>query len=113
MIIFVGLLLLVALFRCKPLLNNTFYLDYASRDQSRAINGICIMLILFSHTFAKVSPHGVFDDIYESVRVFLGQFVVVPFLFYSGYGLMESLTKKEGYLKTFPRVSIFTPPCIR
>ena len=103
MIIFVALLLVLSLYQCKPLLNRGFYADYASRDQSRAINGICIVLILFSHTFAKVAPNGVFDQLYAPMRVFLGQFVVVPFLFYSGYGMMESLTKKEGYLKTFPK----------
>lgn len=102
MILFVVGLLLLALYKCKPLFNKGFYEDYSSRDQSRAINGICIMLILLSHTFAKVSPNDVFDRLYEPVRIFLGQFVVVPFLFYSGYGMMESLTKKEGYLKSFP-----------
>ena len=103
MIIFVVLLLLLVLYRCKSKFNKEFYEDYASRDQSRAINGICIMLILLSHTFAKVGANDVFDKVYEPMRIFLGQFVVVPFLFYSGYGMMESLTKKEGYLKTFPK----------
>ena len=103
MIIFVVLLFLLSLYKCKPKLNKGFYEDYASRDQSRAINGICIMLILLSHTFAKVAPGDVFDKAYEPMRIFLGQFVVVPFLFYSGYGMMESLTKKEGYLKSFPK----------
>ena len=103
MIIFIALLFLLVLYQCKPKFNKEFYEDYAFRDQSRAINGICIMLILLSHTFAKVPTNDVFDKVYEPMRIFLGQFVVVPFLFYSGYGMMESLTKKEGYLKTFPK----------
>ena len=103
MIIFIGLLLLLALYKCKPKFNKEFYADYASGVQTRSINGICIMLILFSHTFAKVAPMGVFDTIYEPMRIFLGQFVVVPFLFYSGYGIMESINRKENYIKTFPK----------
>ena len=103
MIAFVALVFLLSIYRCKPIWNKGFYTDYASRDQSRAINGICIMLILLSHTFAKVSPNDALDRVYEPMRVFIGQFVVVPFLFYSGYGMMESLTKKEGYLKSFPK----------
>lgn len=103
MIIFVFLLLLVALYQAKPVKSGGFYEDYSSLEQTRAINGICIMLILFSHTFAKVSPLGVFDEVYQPFRTFLGQFVVVPILFYSGYGIMESLTRKESYLQTFPR----------
>ena len=37
------------------------------------------------------------------MRIFLGQFVVVPFLFYSGYGIMESINNKDDYIKTFPK----------
>ena len=103
MIIFVALLFLLTLHKCKPKFDGEFYQDYASRDQSRSINGLCIMLILLSHTFAKVAPCDIFDKMYEPMRVFLGQFVVVPFLFYSGYGMMESLNKKEGYLESFPK----------
>ena len=103
MIIFVAILFLVALYQCKPRFDRGFYEDYASRDQTLAINGLCIALILLSHTFARLHPNDLFDKAYEPMRLFLGQFVVVPFLFYSGYGMMESLTKKEGYLKTFPK----------
>lgn len=102
MIIFILLLGILAFYKCKPLLNGEFYKDYSSIDQTRAINGICIMLILLSHTFAKVSSGDIFDEIYIPMRTFLGQFVVVPILFYSGYGIMESLSKKEAYLKNFP-----------
>ncbi len=103
MIVFVALLFMLALYKCKPLFNSSFHTGYASIGQSRSINGIFIMLILLSHTFAKVTPSGVFDVAYQPLRIFLGQFVVVPFLFYSGYGIMESLSKKASYLKTFPK----------
>jgi peptidoglycan/LPS O-acetylase OafA/YrhL len=103
MIIFIVLLLFLVLYQCKPRFDRGFYEDYASRNQTLAINGIFITLILLSHTFAKVNSGDVFDRLYEPMRVFLGQFVVVPFLFYSGYGIMESLSKKEGYLKTFSK----------
>ncbi|MBQ7340044.1 MAG: acyltransferase family protein [Clostridia bacterium] len=103
MIIFIGLLLILALYKINPKFNKSFYTDYASIEQTRSINGICIMLILLSHTFARISPNGVLDEIYEPMRIFLGQFVVVPFLFYSGYGVMESIKRKNDYIKTFPR----------
>ena len=103
MIIFVLSLLVLAVYKCKPRLDGGFYEDYASPEQTRSINGICIMLILLSHTFAKVAPADVFDKAYEPMRIFLGQFVVVPFLFYSGYGIMESLKKKADYIKDFPK----------
>lgn len=103
MIIFVCILFVLMLINCKPILGKEFYQDYASVDQSRSINGIFIILILLSHTFAKVSVNDVLDAAYVPMRTFLGQFVVVPFLFYSGYGIMESLRIKDSYLKTFPK----------
>lgn len=103
MIVFVVLLLLIALYQCKPFQGKGFYEDYVSIDQTRAINGIFSMLILLSHTFAKISPNDTFGAFYAPMRVFLGQFVVVPFLFYSGYGIMNALTNRSNYLKDFPR----------
>ena len=103
MIIFIGLVLLLSLYNCKPLFSKKFYGDYCSIEQTRSINGICILLILLSHTFAKVSSNGILDDMYKPLLIFLGQFVVVPFLFYSGYGVMVSINKKDSYIKEFPR----------
>ena len=103
MLLFICALILISMIGCKPIFGKNFHSDYTSPNQSRSINGICIMLILMSHTFAKIAPSDVLDTLYNPVRTFLGQFVVVPFLFYSGYGIMESLCKKETYLKSFPK----------
>ena len=103
MIIFVVLLFLICLYKIKPLCNKNFYTDYISIEQTRSINGIFIILILLSHTFARVSSQGFLDDLYNPMRTWLGQFVVVPFLFYSGFGIMESIKSKDSYIKSFPR----------
>lgn len=103
MILFFIVVLFLAFFRSKPIWGKDFYSDYVCPDQTRSINGIFILLILLSHTFAKLSSNDMLDAVYTSVRVFLGQFVVVPFLFYSGYGIMDSISKKESYLRTFPK----------
>ena len=103
MIIFIVLLFILCCYKIKTLCNKQFHQDYIGIEQTRSINGIFILLILLSHTFAKVSTQGILDEIYSPMRVFLGQFVVVPFLFYSGYGIMESIGKKENYIKTFPQ----------
>ena len=103
MSIFVALLLLFSLYNCKLHFGKGIYTDYASIDQTRCINGIFSVLILLSHTFAKVPSSDMFDGIYGTMRVFPGQFLVVPFLFYSGYGIMTQLARKKDYLKSFPR----------
>ncbi len=104
MILFIFAVLILSLIECKPIFGKGFHKNYASAEQTRSINGIFILLILFSHTyFAWVDSTGITDALYTPFRTFMGQFVVVPFLFYSGYGIMESLSKKEGYLKSFPK----------
>ncbi len=103
MIIFFGMILILAFIGCKPIFRKEFYSDYAGIEQTRSINGIFILMILLSHTFAKASSSGILDDLYAPIRTFGGQFVVVPFLFYSGYGIMESLLQKSAYIKQFPR----------
>ncbi len=103
MIIFIIALFVLSLYKIKPILNKGFYEDYCSVEQTRSINGIFILLILLSHTFARLTPCGIFDEAYIPFRIFIGQFVVVPFLFYSGYGIMESIKKKDSYIKSFPK----------
>ena len=103
MIIFFVIIVLLSIYKCRFAGKEYFTKDYCSIDETRSINGIFILLILISHTYAKGSTIGVLDEIYEPIRTFLGQFVVVPFMFFSGYGIMESIKKKETYIKTFPR----------
>ena len=103
MLIFFCMVFILAFIKCKPILGKSFYTDYSSIAQTRSINGICVLLILLSHTFAKVSPNSLLDNMYQPLKIFLGQFVVVPFLFYSGYGIIESLSNKDSYIKTFPK----------
>lgn len=49
------------------------------------------------------------DSISDQAYLFavkgFGQFMVAPFLFYSGFGIMESTRKKPQYFKHFPRNS--------
>lgn len=103
MVIFFALIVLLGIYKCRFAGKGYFTEDYCKIDETRSINGIFILLILISHTYAKVSTEGILDDIYLPIRIFIGQFVVVPFLFFSGYGIMESIKKKETYIKTFPK----------
>lgn len=77
---------------------------YLSKETSDAIKGIFILLIFASH-FAQFVPaytHPL-DTMYWGVRMFLGQCVVALFLFYSGYGVVESFKEKGfTYIDSFP-----------
>lgn len=103
MIVFLVLLLILAVFRVK-FAGKGFYLnDYISREQTLCINGIFMAYILLSHTFNVYSSPGILNETFGVIKIYLGQFPVVPILFFSGYGIMESVKHKEGYIKNFPK----------
>lgn len=74
-------------------------LDYCSKDQCNVIKGIFILLVFFSHSCQYIVKSGYnfhlwgdsFIPIYKS---FMGQLIVTMFLFYSGYGIAESIARK-------------------
>lgn len=92
----------------KPFLKK-YNEDYISRDQTQCINGFFVLIVFMRH-FQFYIEYGQFDMIYGSFSDWLRQMLVVPFLFYSGYGIMLSLTKKgNSYVnsimtKRFPKV---------
>ena len=103
MIIFV--LILVAII-CSGLTvanKNEFYSDYCSPKNTNTVNAIFSILIFLSHAVTYVDLNGAFDAPYFTLRKFLGQLVVITYLFFSGYGIMESIKKKGTlYVKQMP-----------
>ena len=81
--------------------------DYLGRTQSAAIKGICVLLVFASHAaqyLIDTLPQTALNAPLFTVRAMLGQLIVVPFLFYSGYGVRYSFeTKGTAYLAAFPR----------
>ena len=103
MIIFVFLVLLCALPGAKAAEPGKIFPDYISRTQTTAINGIFVLLVFFSHVSTYITMSGPLDAAYQSMKSYLGQMVVVTFLFFSGFGMMESITKKGmDYVKSIP-----------
>ena len=107
MIIFVALLLILSLYKCKPIFNKGFHEDYASRDQSRAINGICIMLILLSHTFAKVAPALPYL-VFTSIIPALVSMLAIIVLIIAGFTYYTSVAKDEPFKSRFLEMSLIS-----
>lgn len=77
--------------------------DYISQKNIQPIKGIFILLVFISHFVQYVDLTGVWDAPYFEIRKYLGQLVVVPFLFYSGYGMAESIrVKGRDYVRRMP-----------
>lgn len=80
-----------------------FNADYLDKRCTSAVNGIFVILVVFSHYAQYAGFEGVYDDPYLSLRSHLGQMVVTTFLFYSGYGMMEAIKRTKGaYVKKLP-----------
>lgn len=74
--------------------------DYLSLDASKAIQGFAAIVIIFHHISQRVSQDG---SIQTPINFFvnIGAYCVAIFFFCSGYGLIKSKDKKEGYMKSF------------
>lgn len=97
----VYLLLLLALC-CWGMKFSSFHEDYLSIPATTAIKGVFAFLILLSHLrqYITLDP-GLSDRAFGFTLRYLDQLMVVPFLFYSGFGIAESARNKEGYVKGF------------
>ena len=77
-----------------------FFEDYMKLDNTNSIKGIFVWLIIFCHK----KKYGIKKK-YLFIKIVrnLGQKVVSMFLFYSGYGIYESIKNKGNqYSKTLP-----------
>lgn len=82
--------------------NNQKTKDFLSRDMTTAINGIFVGIIFFSHFNSYVSFSNKWDLLYlDLVGNKLGQLMVCTFLFFSGFGIYESIKSKTNYINSF------------
>lgn len=105
MIIFFALFAVLCLIgiQLKPANSDKFITDYMSVDKTMSIKGIFIILVFFSHFNSYVTYTASADVAYFNAFRNIGQCMVTLFLFYSGYGVMESIKKKDmSYIHKIP-----------
>lgn len=91
-----------------------FHNDYLGKEQSQAIKGIFILIVFLRHIYPYILKVGhpmtsTPDMLFGDVDSQIGQLLVAMFLFYSGYGVTESIKKKgEAYIGTFPKRRLLT-----
>jgi len=103
MVIFLILSLLLSLPGLKIAPLGKLHSDYISKNQTLAINGLFTLFVFLSHVSTYIKLEGIPDTAYSAFKGYMLQAVVVPFLFYSGYGIMESIKKKgRDYVKQIP-----------
>lgn len=103
MILYLGLFVLLCLYGIKIYTAKDSMADYLSVGKTQSIKGIFIILVFFSHFNSYVQLTDRLDLVYKSFIDLFGQTMVTLFLFYSGYGIMESIRKKgNAYIRQLP-----------
>ena len=75
---------------------------YMDRSSTTAVNGIFVLLVFLRHVKTYID-HGPADRLFLLFDRGLGQLIVIPFLFYSGYGIMQAVRAKgRSYILAFP-----------
>lgn len=75
---------------------------YLDKEHSTSLKGIFVAIILLSHFNQYITiEQSLFNYPYLLFFERIGQLMVTPFLFFSGYGVMLSIDRKKGYLKSF------------
>ncbi len=88
--------------------------DALDKERTTMVNGFFVGLVLFSHFNSYAKSNLPIDSIYYFVFK-IGQLMVTTFLFYSGYGIYESIKNKKNYIDTFFRkriVKLFISVCL-
>ena len=79
--------------------NNNFYYDYMELKNTNSIKGIFVWMIITSHYKNYYKKRN--KCLYRIILKCFGQKMVSLFLFYSGFGIFESIKKKgNNYVKT-------------
>lgn len=99
-ILLIGLAALV--FYNLKIIPNGINEDFMSKESTNAVNGIFVVLVFMCHFVFYISP-GDYDSVYYFLNRNINSLIVVPFLFYSGYGIMCSIKSKGvSYVKSMP-----------
>ena len=111
MLIFYIIILLLTLYGIS-FVKSGFNQDYISKEQCNAIKGIFILIVFVRHIWPYLRNYGYeftspSDSIFMWIDRWMGQLIVVAFLFYSGFGVMESIKiKGNQYIDDMPRKRI-------
>lgn len=86
-----------------------FHEGYIAKEQCNCLKGFFIVVVFCRHIAPYLSEAGydfslLGDNLFRQIDESIGQLLVVMFLFYSGYGVMESIKKKgSNYIDSIPK----------
>ena len=99
---------LISLFKSEIKKDELFNEDYMSIEKTTPIKGIFVILVFLRHLGGNLIILNKYDKALFYFQDFWGQTIVVMFLFYSGYGIYESIKSKKAYISNMPKTRILT-----
>lgn len=103
MVFFLLILAIIIVVGAKVYGIGSFNENYLDKRSTTSINGIFVILVIFSHFSQYADMGGLLNKPYIILQSHLNQLVVVTFWFYSGFGMMTALKKTEGgYVNKIP-----------
>ena len=114
MIVLFDVLILLLCLVGMQIRKDGFFQDYIGKSQCNAVKGACIIFVFASHILGYMvsdgySLVGCGNMAHLVVNKVIGQLCVVMFLFYSGFGVAESIKAKgKEYIKSMPRRRVLT-----
>lgn len=85
-----------------------YFEDHISLQKSNALKGIFVVLVFFRHAAQYLSLDAGYEKYFCYIDSWLGQMIVTVFLFFSGYGVLESIKKKgKAYVMDIPKHRAF------
>ena len=104
MIVSLLIILFICLWKIKFNFSREGFSNYLEKNKTDSIKGLFILIVFVSH-FNKYAQYAWLPDIYAfKIIGVIGQAMVIPFLVYSGYGVMQSIKRKGiEYVKAMPK----------
>lgn len=82
-------------------------IQYLEKKSIEPIKGVFILLVFASHFVSYIPNPGINGQIYLTFRRMMGQAVIAPFLFFSGYGVMAQRDARGiAYINSLPQKRI-------
>ena len=102
MVLIFILFILFTFWKCK-FYGKSFYQDYISKQGTLPIKGFFVIIVFLSHMISYLTLTSPWDTPLKDICSTIGQLMVTMFLFYSGYGVYESIKHKKDYIRNFPK----------
>ncbi len=101
LMIFPILLFIFAFYKAKVNRSDHIAEDYINLDQSKMIQAIACISIIYHHITQKITGYGAVYKGPITIYNYIGFLFTAVFFFFSGFGLITSFLNKPDYLKTF------------